>query len=119
MDIKNVYVNKYTKNNNAIKWQLLIMQLFFLEKATMLSIHRKKNHDQFVVAPIDKVSGNVLFNFKRFYLVVILKELGISRNEKTKYIEIRECQDFVDQEIINKHLKYIKNNVYAARDEAN
>ena len=42
MDIKNVYVNKYTKNNNAIKWQLLIMQLFFLEKATMLSIHRKK-----------------------------------------------------------------------------
>ena len=48
--------------------------------------------------------------------MAILKELGISRNENTKCTKIYKRYDFVDQESI---LKYIKNNVHAALEEAN
>ena len=34
-------------------------------------------HQQFVIAPIDKASGNVSFICKRFYADVLAKELGL------------------------------------------
>ena len=56
----------------------------------------------------DKANDNVTFICKRFYFVAILKELGISRNENTKFTKIYKRYDFVDQEIINKHFKVYK-----------
>ena len=34
-------------------------------------------HNQFVIVPIDKASGNIAFVCKRFYAQVLVKELGL------------------------------------------
>ena len=40
----------------------------------------QKLHDSFVTVPIDKASNNVAFICKRFYALVLLKELGLLIN---------------------------------------
>ena len=70
----------------------------------------KEIHDQFVATPKDKATGNVTFICKQFYVGILLKELGISKNEQTKCSETYKCHDLMDQELINKHSHYQKNN---------
>ena len=41
-------------------------------------------HSDFVIAPIDKATGNVAVICKRFYAMVLFKELGISESSTTK-----------------------------------
>ena len=40
--------------------------------------------------------------------MALLKELGISRNEQTKYTETYACLELIDLDIPNKHPQYIK-----------
>ena len=70
----------------------------------------KEIHDQFVATPKDKATGNVTFICKQFFVEILLKELRISKNEQTKCTETYKCHDLMDQELINKHSQYIKNN---------
>lgn len=63
----------------------------------------KKNHGQFIVTLIDQANVNVAFICKWFYVVVFLKEVGISRNEETKCTEKYKYSVIIDAEIINKH----------------
>ena len=53
-----------------------------IEKLKEPSIKRslKNLHDKFVIAPIDKATGNISFICKRFYADVLIKELGINNN---------------------------------------
>ena len=37
-------------------------------------------HENFVVVPIDKATGNIALACKRFYASVITRELGLSNN---------------------------------------
>ena len=74
----------------------------------MLSIHWNKFTviNSFVAACIDKAKDNVVLICKRFYLEVLLEELGIYKKEWTDQMYKRHS--FIDQEFINKHSQYIK-----------
>ena len=50
---------------------------------------------------------------------MLLKELGISRNEQKKCREKYKCQYLIDQDIIKKHLQYIKINFNLSVDGSN
>ena len=41
----------------------------------------EKTHEQFVVAPIHKANGTVAFICKRFYIEVLMKEVGIDLDD--------------------------------------
>ena len=40
-------------------------------------------HNDFVVVPIDKATGNIALVWKRFYAFVITRELGLNNNSST------------------------------------
>ena len=50
---------------------------------------------------MDKANSNVVLICKQFYLEVLLKALGVSKNEQVKCTDICNFYDFVDQQIIN------------------
>ena len=60
-------------------------------------------HKKFVVAPIDKANGNVSFICKRFYIDVLIKELGINNINNENDITTYKEHNTSDLQIINKH----------------
>ena len=60
-------------------------------------------HNKFVVAPIDKANGNVSFICKRFYVDVLIKELGINNINNENDITTYKEHNISDLQIINKH----------------
>ena len=65
--------------------QKIILTKDFCFKSHHIKRLLKQIPDQTVVIPIDKANGNVAFIFKWLSFVVLLKELGISRNIKAKF----------------------------------
>ena len=65
----------------------------------------KELQENFVIVPIDKAKGNVAFICKRFYVRVILEELGINREEGSPtYSSIdQNCGD-----LVNRHAKFLE-----------
>ena len=61
-------------------------------------------HTNFVVVPIDKDANNVAFICKRYYVEVILKEIGISGVENETCIRIDREKD----EIVNENVGFSK-----------
>ena len=58
-------------------------------------------HSQYVIAPIDKATGNVALICKRFYAEVLIKELGLYGSGSETYTQItRNEQSIVD---LHKH----------------
>ena len=51
----------------------------------------KQIHDQLVVTPTANVNDSVAFTCKLFYIEVLLKKLGISRNEQAQCPETSKC----------------------------
>ena len=49
----------------------------------------KELHDRFVIAPIDKATGNVAFICKRFYASVLVNELGLAGQSSGTYIKCK------------------------------
>ena len=58
-------------------------------------------HTNFVVVPIDKAANNVAFICKRFYVEVILKEIGILGVGNETYVRIDRDKD----EIVSDNLR--------------
>ena len=55
-------------------------------------------HDRYVIAPIDKATGNVALICKRFYADVLVKELGIGGNKSATYEVVkRKCDSVVKE----------------------
>ena len=66
-------------------------------------------HQQFVIAPIDKASGNVSFICKRFYADVLAKELGlIGSGGCTTYERIDRIKDGIIEKDCSSLLKKFK-----------
>ena len=61
-------------------------------------------HTNFVVVPIDKAANNVAFICKRFYVEVILKEIGILGVGNETYVRIDRDKD----EIVNDNVSFSK-----------
>ena len=61
-------------------------------------------HNQFVVCPIDKASGNMAFVCKRFYAQVLFMELGILGNANNTY----SCERKSVQTVVASHKKMMK-----------
>ena len=57
---------------------------------------------KFVIVPIDKAANNVSFICKRFYVEVILKEIGVLGQGNDTYLHI----DSTKEEIINENIRY-------------
>ena len=55
--------------------------------------------DRFVIVPIDKTTGNVVFIYKRFYAKVILRELGLNTNvNSATYSAVNDsCHNIIKQ----------------------
>ena len=67
-------------------------------------------HDRFVVVPVDKASNNFAIICKKFYIQVLMKELGIQDNccilgnDVYKYMNIKPAEFYTQQEKANKDL---------------
>ena len=63
----------------------------------------KSIHDHFVVVPVDKASSNYSFICKKFYILVLLQELGFDLNKlepegnMTYAIDHRKTEDIISQ----------------------
>ena len=51
-------------------------------------------HDKFVIAPIDKATGNVAFICQRFYATVLVNELGLADQSSGTYVK---CENDLDR----------------------
>ena len=67
----------------------------------------KKLQDRFVIVPVDKASNNFAIICKKFYIEVLMKELGITSNKITgnnvyKHVKMSSTRFFKQQEKANK-----------------
>ena len=62
-------------------------------------------HQNFVVAPIDKATGNIAFICKRFYASVIVEELGL--RDASSSSTYKNITNKTSREVIDKHLKFL------------
>ena len=66
----------------------------------------KNLHDKFVICPIDKAAGNVAVICKKFYAIILMKELGLIDNTlSSTYVTVNEK---TAEEIINKNVSDLK-----------
>ena len=77
-----------------------------------VSQYIKKLHSRFVIVPVDKASNNFAIICKKFYLEVLMKELGITAdkivgNKVYEHIKITENKFFLQQEEANRELNNI------------
>ena len=96
------WCNKHKKNEVLLKdWVNCVMELVD-QRISVLKSQEKPNmflptlkdpacvnalqqlHSDYVIAPIDKATGNVAVICKRFYAMVLFKELGICDSHSTK-----------------------------------
>ena len=61
-------------------------------------------HKNFVLAPIDKASGNVAVICKRFYAEVLVKELGLEGPTSDTYELVQKNKG----DIVESHVKHLK-----------
>ena len=47
-------------------------------------------HEQYVMCPIDKVANNIAFMCKKFYVQVLLKELGFLTTTSNTYQQLND-----------------------------
>ena len=53
-----------------------------------LALALEEIQKKYIIAPIDKATGNVAFICKKFYALVLLKELGLDNSQGNKTYEI-------------------------------
>ena len=63
-------------------------------------------HEKYVIAPIDKATGNVAFICKRFYAQVVVKELGLDGKMGCSTYE--SVNDFTVNDVIQKDSQDLK-----------
>ena len=79
----------------------------FEQKSVLLYL--KDLHKRFVIVPVDKASNNFAIICKKFYLEVLMKELGINEkgitgNDVYQPLKISHRKFFIQQEKVNKEL---------------
>lgn len=63
-------------------------------------------HNNYVVVPIDKATGNVAFVCQRFYALVIVNELGLNPQHASPTYNLSSKSE---NDIINNHTNFIRN----------
>ena len=61
-----------------------------------------KLHEKYVFAPFDKAANNIAINCKKYYVTIILKEIGVLDNGNETYEKINNNQE----EIIQDNVEY-------------
>ena len=69
--------------------------------------------EKYVIVPIDKASNNVAFICKRFYALVLCKELGITGPESSTYTQVNQNLD----EVIKQQCSTLKESFNLAVDD--
>ena len=65
-------------------------------------------YDQFVVVPIDKANGNVLFICKCLYIEMLIKVLGTDQDGLSNSSGTYNMCDINDQVVINEYSVFLK-----------
>ena len=125
-DCINAWCNKYGCNiNNFNEWKTKVLEcvdsrINNLSKTIKISNHKlihqhysamqclKHLHENFVITPIDKATGNVAIICKRFYAEVLIKELGLgsSSTKGSTYLKTTKSSDT----IVRNHSTFLKRN---------
>ena len=65
-------------------------------------------HQKFVITPTDKAGNNFSIVCKKFYILCLLKELGISNTKKKGGNKTYTCMEKKSElDIVKKHMKYM------------
>ena len=65
-------------------------------------------HQKFVITPTDKAGNNFSIVCKKFYILCLLKELGISNTEKKGGNKTYTCMERKSElDVVKKHIKYM------------
>ena len=79
----------------------------------------KQLQDRFVICPIDKATGNIALVCKRFYALVLAKELGLINNIDNNGDITYQIEVFNSTEVIDKHRLDLKRMFNISLDEVN
>ena len=80
----------------------------------MLKMSYHNIHEDFVVVPIDKATGNITLACKRFYASVITRELGLNNNSSTDTYNSTgglSANDIIDKNIRGLKIKFGIDNI--------
>ena len=65
-------------------------------------------HDKFILTPIDKATNNIAIICKRFYILTLLKELGLQNDSDGVTNTYELCADIEESDLFNNHSNFLK-----------
>ena len=65
-------------------------------------------HDKFILTPIDKATNNIAIICKRFYILTLLKELGLQNDSDGVTNTYELCADIEESDLFNDHSNFLK-----------
>ena len=101
---KNAVMDKVDQNISALKTKLKLSKSNPVLKQTEVIEYLKELHKKFVLVPIDKASNNVAIICKKYYVEVILKEIGVIGKSNPTY----HITDMPSNEIVHNNCEYSK-----------
>lgn len=101
---KNEVIGKVDTKIASLKRKMRYVKVKPILERTEVSTYLDSLHSKFVIVPIDKAANNVSFICKRFYVEVILSEIGIIGEGNHTYLRSTTLKD----EIIDVNVEYSK-----------
>ena len=99
---KNLVLQKLNEKIHFLKHKINIVATKPVLSDPEVTAYLEHLHRHFVVVPIDKAANNFAFICKKYYVSVILKELGLSGLSSNTY----EKSNLSKDEIINNNIKF-------------
>ena len=97
---KGVFLQRVDKNISSLKTRIRPRDSSKILDDVTVKQHLSSLQERFVMVPIDKADNNVAFVCKRYYVEVILKELGMQGESNATYQHLNNVNT---NDIINTH----------------
>ena len=101
---KNAILNKVDQKISTLKRKIKLLKSNSIFKQAEVTKYLEDLHQKFVLVPIDKAANNIAIVCKKFYVEVILKEIGIIGNPNPTY----STSTISSNKIINDNIEYSK-----------
>ena len=101
---KNMVLQKVDAKINSLKQKISLHETNPVLKQPDVIRNLEELHQKYVFVPIDKAANNVAIVCKRYYVEVILKEVGILSSPSDTYADTQKSRE----EIIDDNLQYSK-----------
>ena len=90
----------------SLKHQIKVHKTNSALKQDAVSKHLNELHEKYVLVPIDKASNNIAIICKKYYVAVILKEIGILDAGNETYEKINKNQEKIIQDNLEYNTRY-------------